>query len=117
MDFALFFVLVAVAPAYLTSFACRLVQSRKRKAGWHLGVLSAMAAGLLMVLCIYIAEVFSPSTWDDNEIFIPMVFVVASVISLVPALFMVWYYRKRFRDIDHVAEPKPPATAGSGHEI
>jgi hypothetical protein len=103
MDFALFFVLVAVAPAYLTSLACRLVQSRNRKAGWHLGVLSAIAAGLLMVLCIYQGEVFHPSTWGVDKIWILMVFVVASLISLVSALFIVWYYRKRFRDIDHVA--------------
>jgi protein-S-isoprenylcysteine O-methyltransferase Ste14 len=102
MILTLFVILVAAAAAYLTSLACRFVQSRHHKAGWYLGVLGAIAASVLTVLCIYQGDVFHPSKWDIERIMIPMIFVISSGIGLVPALFMVWYYRKRFRDVDHV---------------
>jgi sugar phosphate permease len=103
MDFALFFAILAAMPAYSASLACRWVESRHRKARWHIGILSAMAGGLLMTISMYQGELFHPFAWGDDKIWIPMVFLVASVISLGPALLTVWYYRKRFRHLDHVA--------------
>lgn len=104
LGLALVFVLVGTVAAYVTGVACRLTQSRGRRAGWSLGAIGAAVTGAIIVVLIYQGDLFHPSRWDTGKInlgvMIPLCFAIGTALGLVPALLVVAHFRSRFKAAD-----------------
>jgi hypothetical protein len=97
----LFFCFLATGfSASLTAVVCWVAHRRHRKAGWYLAVLAAISAGVLTVLLIFQSAVFHLASWRDSGI-LPC-FLMTSGIGFIPGLFVVRYYRERFKREKHV---------------
>ena len=104
--FALIAVLAGIAIVF-TKVACRRRSTVRRQPSFSLAFVGAFCAALIMVLIFYGRDLFTRRFWDDGKapmiILVAMLFGVCFVVSLVPALLVVWHYRKRFRDENHVS--------------
>ena len=101
MQFLVAILLIGAAAGYLTSIPCRLLYARHKRPGWFLVVVSAFLVDILTLLVIYQGDAFHPD--DLERVLMLMVFGFAIVSGLIPALLIVGYYRRRFRDETPVA--------------
>ena len=106
LGLALVVVLVGTVAAYVTSVACRLMLSRRRRAGWFLGVIGAVVTGAIIVVFVYQGDLFHPSRWDTGKVnlgvMIPLCFTVSTALGLVPALWVVAHFRSKFKDANRL---------------
>ena len=92
--------LTCCASAYLTTLLCRFAEGRGRRVWWVFGFLATAAAGVLTVLFIWLGVSLQHGAngVNDEVGFCVSVFIRVSVPALVPALFVIWYYRRRIRN-------------------
>jgi drug/metabolite transporter (DMT)-like permease len=104
--FALIAVLAGIAFVF-TKVACRRRSAVRRQPSFFQAFVGAFCAAVIMVFIFYGRDLFTRRFWDDGKapmiILVPLLFGVCLVVSLIPALLVVWHYRKRFRDENHVA--------------
>jgi hypothetical protein len=101
MQFLVAILLIGAAAGYLASIPCRLLYARHKCPGWFLGVASAFSVAILTLLVIYQGDVFHAD--ELERVLMLMVFGFSIVAGLIPALLIVGYYRRRFRDETPVA--------------
>ncbi|MCX6923664.1 MAG: hypothetical protein NT154_10725 [Verrucomicrobia bacterium] len=88
---------VAIA---VTSIWCWWASRRHRRAGWHIGILGAVGVGLAVLLSDG-SMLFHPSEWRANKRSLDAYiweFVVTTSIAIIPTLFVVRYFRKKFEE-------------------
>jgi hypothetical protein len=103
--FALIAVLAGIA-FVITRVICRRRAPQTRPPSFLLAIAGAFGAALVMMLILYGRDLFTRRFWHDERmiILVPMFFGVLMVVSLIPALLVVWYSRKRFKD-EHAEDP------------
>lgn len=98
--------------AYLiTRLLCRRTIAVHRQPSYLLAVIGSFCAPLIMPFMIFGSRLFTRHFWTDlfNDdrlpavIFVPLVFGVCFVVSLVPALLAVCHCRHKLRNENHVA--------------
>jgi hypothetical protein len=106
--------LIAATAAYLASLGCRFARWRQRIPCWYLAHLSAAGAGLIFIFTFCGHTLFKPSEWDSGKVhamaIIPVFFLFAICIGLIPGFLVVSYYRKKFQ---RHAQPSSEANAAS----
>ena len=104
VEFFLLLLLVIGLPsagvaAYITTVPCRLLVSRHRQPGWYIAVIVAVLMGALAVLLVGGTDLFHPSRWDTGKVtlreVVPLWFAAAGIGALVPAWYVVGYYRDK----------------------
>ncbi len=104
-----FIILLEAAAAALTAIGCRLSRRWHRHAGWHLALIGAVVAALLAIFCTEGRFLLHPERWSwtgehSKESFraLTFCFVWLTGMAIIPALFVVHFYRKRNGDSSHV---------------
>jgi hypothetical protein len=93
--------MILAGAAYLTSIPCRMVLARQQRPRWILGVVAAVMIAILGVLLAFQGRVFHPNQWSEGKgtpLGIAMLIVLTFVflVGLVPALYVVWLYRRTY---------------------
>ncbi len=101
-EWIIFVLVVELAAGYITSVACRVAHSRRKRVGWHHALLGMIGADLLIVLAIGGVDLFRPSHWDQGKVSIWYpIFVfgtIGSVIGIGAAGLVLTYFERRFGD-------------------
>src|SRR6266568_2721816 len=98
--------LVVVVGSYCTSVVCRLALGRHRRVGWNFGFLGAAAAAVVSIGFMFLGLSLQPGQTPYFGLFLDRMLIICiggSVFALFPAEVLVWFYRRRFREYDHVA--------------
>jgi protein-S-isoprenylcysteine O-methyltransferase Ste14 len=83
------------------------VRARRRRIAWHLAVVPPLVVAFLTVLLIFQGTVFDPREWLTPSyfmgttpigIYMLFTFAISAGIGLIPALFIIWFYRRRLAD-------------------
>jgi hypothetical protein len=96
--------LVAATACYFTSVFCRFARWRRWQVSWFFGLLCALAAGTCAAGVVWLGLALQPGSWGKADL-MPLFFwmcVIGSSIGVLPSEIVVWYYRKRLKDADHV---------------
>jgi hypothetical protein len=101
----LILILVGIAFVF-TKVACRRHAAQSCQPSFLLAIAGAFCAALIMVLVFFGLDLFTRRFWVENKvpmlILVPTLFGVFMLVSVIPALLVVWHYRKRFRDENKV---------------
>jgi peptidoglycan biosynthesis protein MviN/MurJ (putative lipid II flippase) len=102
--FVLPIALTGCVSAYVTSLGCRFARKRHKKCPWRVAVFSALTAGLVTVLFIWLGLSLPPGEMIDVDPveFYGTVFVWVTSFALAPALLVWWYYRRNLKDAEHM---------------
>lgn len=98
--------LVAVVASYCTSVACRLALWRHRHVGWRFGLFGAVAAAISSISFMLLGLSLQPGETPYFGYFLQWMLIISiggSLFALFPAEVLVWYFRRRHREYDHVA--------------
>jgi hypothetical protein len=90
--------------AYITSLACRLAGRRSWHLGWHFALSGPLAAGGLAGCVLWLGVSLQSGGWgkiDPMPIFL-WICVPGPVFGVLPAVLVVWHYRKKLRDAGQV---------------
>ena len=102
MQLVIAILLIGGASTYLASLVCRLLRSRHKRPAWLLAPAVAALTGVITVLATFQGEVFHPSRWESGKvsfIFAAAIFFGFSmVVGLIPAWYVIGYYRDRFEE-------------------
>jgi hypothetical protein len=100
METFIVFVLIECAAVILTNIGCRLASWRHRQAGWGSALFGAVGVAALAILLDNGSLLFHPSQWSQNKRSLEgflVIFVFLTGVAIIPALFVVRYYRGKFR--------------------
>lgn len=96
--FLILLIFEMAAAAYVASLLCRLAKQRQRKPEWYLDLVAASAAGgFISILAFFLLR---NCGWDGQSLpisIIPISLVVLTAVGNLPAMFVVWLFRKRFQ--------------------
>ena len=96
-------VLTGCVSAYLTILKCRFAQKRHKKCPWRVAVFSALTAGLVTVLFIWLGLSLPPGEMGDvGPEFYLMAFIWVTSFALAPALLVWWCYRRNLKDGEYM---------------
>ena len=105
-----FIILLEVVAVTLTAIGCRLSFRQHRRAGWYLAVVGAAVAALLAVFCTEGSYLLHPERWSwlgehskESLKSVILFFAWLTALAILPALFVVHLYRKKYGDSSHVA--------------
>lgn len=86
----------------LTNVASRRHVERSRQPSFLLAVAGAFCTALIMMFVFYGRDLFTHRFWEDGKapmvVLVPIFFGVCMIVSLIPALLVVWHYRKKFKE-------------------
>jgi hypothetical protein len=97
--------LVTTLASYFTILLCRFARLRRWRVHWHFGLVGAMASGILAIFVVWLGLSLQAGGYGMFDLR-PMLYsmcIVGSTLGVLPAEIIVWHYRKRFRDENHVA--------------
>ncbi len=94
-----FSITVVVLPALLTVAACAFAERQHRKAAWYVALFACIVTGFIGAILIFQGDVFYLDSWLDNGKGSPVrnCFLIGSGVGLLPGLFVVRFYRERFK--------------------
>ena len=105
-----FIILLEVVAVAITAVGCRLAHRWHRRAGWHLALLGSVMAASIAVFCTEGTYLLNPHRWNwagvhSKESLSSVIYFFMFLIGLVvlPTLFVVHLYRKKYGDSSHVA--------------
>jgi hypothetical protein len=105
-----FIILLEAAAVALTAIGCRFSCRRHRLAGWHLAFFGAVVAAMLAVFCTEGSYLLHPDRWSwlgehskESLRSVTFFFAWLTGLAILPALFVVHLYRKKYGDTSHVA--------------
>lgn len=105
-----FIILLEVVAVALAAVGCRLSFRWHRRAGWYVAVVGAVVAALLAVLCTEGSYLLHPERWSwlgehskESLRSVMLFFAWLTGLAILPALFVVHVYRKKYEDTSHVA--------------
>jgi hypothetical protein len=97
--------IVTLVACYCTSVACRLAHWRHRHVSWLIAFLGAVAAAIASSFFVLLGLSLQPGVTPYFVYFLRWTLITCiggSLFALFPAEGVVWYYRRRFREHDHV---------------
>jgi hypothetical protein len=97
--------LVAAVAYYFTSLLCRFARWRRWRVSWHFGLLGAAAAGISAASVVWLGLSLQPGSWGKVDMTSGLYWlcIIGGALGVIPSEIVVWYYRKRFRNENHVA--------------
>jgi hypothetical protein len=94
----LLIVVPVFASAYLTSFLCRFARRRQCDVRWYFSLVGAIMAGGLTALFIALGLSIQAGQTPYSVFFYIFALEWLPISALPPALLVVWYYRRKFRN-------------------
>ena len=97
--------LVATVASYFTILLCRFARWRQRRVPWHFGLIGAMASCILAMGVVWLGLSLQAGGWGvlDPRPMFSLMCISGSTLGVLPSEIIVWHYRKKFRDENHVA--------------
>jgi len=109
-SYILAILLVMLVASYFTSIMCRLALWRHRRVSWgfaFLGVIAAATISSSFILLDSLDILLQPGDARSYFAFTLLwtlgICLVGSLFALIPAEILVWHYRQRSKEQDHVA--------------
>lgn len=100
METLIVIVVLECAAVALTSVGCWFASWRRNRPGWYIGIVGPAGVGLAVLLSDA-NMLFHPSEWSMHKRSLEAYvwqFAITAGVGVVPALFVVWHFRKKFNN-------------------
>jgi hypothetical protein len=100
MEILLLIATIITSAFLFTMVACAWRIAQKRKPSFSLAIVGALCTSLTLVFIIYGRDLFTHGFWENDKapmaVMVPLFFCLCTLVSLMPAFFVVLYHCAKF---------------------